>query len=36
MKNECWQSSTNDEDMCLIDSATIHIILKSNKFSHTS
>jgi len=25
-------TSTNDEDICLIDSATIHTILKSNKF----
>jgi len=24
--------STNDEDMCLIDSATTHTILKSNIF----
>jgi len=24
--------STNDKDMCLIDSATTHIILKSNTF----
>jgi len=25
-------TSTNDEDMCLIDSVTTHTILKSNKF----
>jgi len=25
-------TSTNDDDICLIDSATTHTILKSNKF----
>ena len=25
-------SSTNDEDICLIDSTTTHTIIKSNKF----
>jgi len=25
-------TSTNDEDICLIDSVTTHTILKSNKF----
>ena len=26
-------TSTNDEDMCLVDSVTTFTILKSNKFS---